>query len=1528
MAQTIGLRARLDLAAFNNQVRSFIQLTQKISQETTRVAQQTTREVGQSREAVNSLGLSWGRVKDIILGVTVIDFFRTLRRGIDAVATEAINATASFQNLSVQLNAILARDYSKEFGVPAADALALVSEQSQELLGWVRQLAARTPFSVENIAKALAYGQAFGFNVEQTKRLTIAIGDFTAGMGLTDEHFQRILYNFGQMLASGRVLGREMRDLANNFVPVNEVLEVIAEQMGVTIDQVKEMQKEGTLSAEQFIGTFVELAEQDFPGAMERMSRTINGVRQNLQDFVHTLLGLELLGPVMRAVAEDLAAVLDKVFTDEVVTSFTVVGEAILIAYNTIRAALFSASVSIQKLQVALGIATPTAWDFATAILYLSEVFRLFIEAARRVINEITIFVGQISRKFDVKFVEVVANAKTWGYNIIVSLAEGMANAISAVISAISYIASVITSFLQSFSPPKILPNLPDWGQAAMESYLEGWKLADFDIFNDIADIIESYIRSIPGGIGKDNVGLVPLILGSREAIAKAINDVRSGFKTLDQAVQSIFGSVEGITGEFRNYIYALFQVEAAQLAVADATKAVKAAQDELNQITNEYNAILNDLYAQLSVVTDQFDENARLAEIQKALNSGLLTDEEKARLEAEKQSILIKQQIREVEAQKDAATALANEKIDAAKAAEDAAKLELEAAEKSLDLAKFQIEAQIKTNKLLQEQLALLERLARRSGGVGSSDPDEDPYNLGGFGGVEDALEALEEDITGKLMEIRNNIRSTLEGVIDDLVGPFREIKDELGPLGEEITGALEAFKMHPNTIAFVEAVKQFAADLVEAFGNVKTFWEENGDGIIEILGGFFERLGDLLKPELQAAFDAFILKLGEFGDWIVTMSELLVENGPQIQEQLQGWIDWIFEEGIPKLGAFIDELEARFIPIWERFGPVLLENLPEITAALLAFGLVLSKIQLVLTILYPILVPMISALGLLTLAGKAISGIIPAFSFLGSVLGKIAAIVGPMLPQITAFFGLLVTEGPAALSLINPLFLILGVAAAAVATAFARFSEETDKITTVIKGSFSQTLKKLEPSLAGLKQSFQNIGIALSPIIEKLQPVIDFVLDSFGRLGLVIYAALGGIPVAIFAIINGLIGGFTSAFNYIAVFISNVISAWSGLWEGIKTAAEGFWNFLVGLFTGNVDLLVEGINGFADGIVGIFTNLWTILSSNIVGGLGAIIEFFKGFIESVIDFFKGLADDLVGNSIIPDMLSDIWTAFSEAFTTLLTDIGTWIGNIITDIGTKAIEFKDKAVELFNNFKDGIVDRFTNPDDGIFKEVGDRIQGVVDKIVEFLEDFKETAVSLWNKFKDGITEMFTGEDSIITFVNDKIQEVVDEVASFATDWVTEGWNIVLGIIKGIGEKAQELFDTIAALIRNALGIAEDEAGAESPAKKFMPLGRNIVEGLEVGMLNQFQSTKQVLGDMLGEMSDMAIQAQTALPTDAFNRLYSRAGFGRGFAGLPAMSPTFNRNITINVDANYGSNAPAANEIYYDVAAALSHIAR
>jgi phage-related protein len=63
----------------------------------------------------------------------------------------------------------------------------------------------------------------------------------------------------------------------------------------------------------------------------------------------------------------------------------------------------------------------------------------------------------------------------------------------------------------------------------------------------------------------------------------------------------------------------------------------------------------------------------------------------------------------------------------------------------------------------------------------------------------------------------------------------------------------------------------------------------------------------------------------------------------------------------------------------------------------------------------------------------------------------------------------------------------------------------------------------------------------------------------------------------------------------------------------------------------------------------------------------LGTVTELVSGFIEGIINFFVTLYDDLVGNSIIPDMLTDIINSFIENLAIIILTIVGFVTDLIS---------------------------------------------------------------------------------------------------------------------------------------------------------------------------------------------------------------------------------------------------------------------
>lgn len=261
-------------------------------------------------------------------------YYDSVTKSIDNYATAIAQSIPGFEGME---------DWQKKAALGAlgmSEALEAAIGPANELIEWTKTMAVTTPFTAETLARANTLGMAMGFTTEETKRLTMATGNFTAGMGLSQDVIERIIYNFGQMIQQGKVTGTELRDLARGgFVPITDVLKQMQENLGETgkdFDQFRKDAAKGVYPVEEFFTAFMEIAERDFPNAMERMSRTWEGVTSNIHDFIGVVLGAEVLGPLLDRIAARLDDALKRMMSPEIRGGFSDLGETIADTYDKI----------------------------------------------------------------------------------------------------------------------------------------------------------------------------------------------------------------------------------------------------------------------------------------------------------------------------------------------------------------------------------------------------------------------------------------------------------------------------------------------------------------------------------------------------------------------------------------------------------------------------------------------------------------------------------------------------------------------------------------------------------------------------------------------------------------------------------------------------------------------------------------------------------------------------------------------------------------------------------------------------------------------------------------------------------------------------------------------------------------------------------------------------------------------------------------------------------------------------------------
>ncbi|RPJ29149.1 MAG: hypothetical protein EHM33_01905 [Chloroflexi bacterium] len=265
-------------------------------------------------ESVKDFGREILNVAEFALGQLLADAIEFVVTKIKELISATIDAGSEFQTLELRLqrlnfNALIAS------GEDATRAVQKSIQVTKEQLEWLQKLAATTPFDNTDISNTYTLARSYGFLDQESRQLTEDISDFVSGMGLTNVEITRIMKNFGQMRGLGKIMQRDLNDLATGgFVPVNRILERVSKNTGIAMEDMDDFRKTGD-SVTEFMKAFSQIVEEEFGGAAEVMAKTFKAANDNALDVVKSIGGLQVVKPVLDAIGARVAAFVSS-FTD------------------------------------------------------------------------------------------------------------------------------------------------------------------------------------------------------------------------------------------------------------------------------------------------------------------------------------------------------------------------------------------------------------------------------------------------------------------------------------------------------------------------------------------------------------------------------------------------------------------------------------------------------------------------------------------------------------------------------------------------------------------------------------------------------------------------------------------------------------------------------------------------------------------------------------------------------------------------------------------------------------------------------------------------------------------------------------------------------------------------------------------------------------------------------------------------------------------------------------------------------------
>lgn len=287
-----------------------------------------------------------GRIKAELRGIST-----TARREVDETSRAmrtlgtAIATYFSFTAMKgFTQDVVRVRGEFQQLGI-ALETMLGSKAKADRLQSEIVSMAAKTPFSLQEVAQGVKQLLAFQESQESVIDTTKRLGDISAGLSVP---LSRLIMAYGQVKAKGKLMGDDLRQFTEAGIPM---IAELAKHFGVTQDKINDMVSAGKVGFEDVRAVIRKLTDEGgmFFNLMETQSQSLTGMVSNLGDAWERMLNQ--IGESNEGVLASAIGLLT-----ELVENYQKVIDAlkvIAISYGTYRAALVATSIAKNGLTLA-----------------------------------------------------------------------------------------------------------------------------------------------------------------------------------------------------------------------------------------------------------------------------------------------------------------------------------------------------------------------------------------------------------------------------------------------------------------------------------------------------------------------------------------------------------------------------------------------------------------------------------------------------------------------------------------------------------------------------------------------------------------------------------------------------------------------------------------------------------------------------------------------------------------------------------------------------------------------------------------------------------------------------------------------------------------------------------------------------------------------------------------------------------------------------------------------------------------------
>lgn len=359
------------------------------------------------------------------------------------------------------------------------------------------------------------------------------------------------------------------------------------------------------------------------------------------------------------------------------------------------------------------------------------------------------------------------------------------------------------------------------------------------------------------------------------------------------------------------------------------------------------------------------------------------------------------------------------------------------------------------------------------------------------------------------------------------------------------------------------------------------------------------------------------------------------------------------------------------------------------------------------------------------------------------------------------------------------------LGVVAAAVASVAAVvvfLKRHWEDVTNAVKKFFNENiaprLNKIAEAWDTIKESIKN---ALPPeVVEFIQNAFSKIGEILQNIGESIGTLFEWLGAHIFDLISGpIIGSISTLISAIQGFVQVV--------SGVVQIVSGVVGAIVKLFSGDLKGAWESVKQIGKGIEDVFSGMYNAT-------IGVVVN----FVKDIISWFTDLWDELVGHSIVPDMVNAIINWFKKLPSAVLNVIINLVNNVVQKFKDMFTSVKTAVQSGWSTikswFSSNVAPKFTasywlNKFDTIRAGAATKVEAVRNAIQNGWGTIKnwfsnnvapKFTISYWaDKFSAIGSGMKSALNGVISAVERAVNAIVGRINTL--HWTVPSWVPILG---------------------------------------------------------------------------------------------------------------------------------------------------